>query len=87
MFLVSLRCGQPVTLASVAVDHAARIMIDRAQIFFERAKALDPDNIVVDSLVTMVRMFIPPVICTHPTMTGTMPQPDTFACRSSRIRR
>ncbi|KIM68892.1 hypothetical protein SCLCIDRAFT_1209109 [Scleroderma citrinum Foug A] len=36
-------------------DHAARIMIDRAQIFFERAKALDPDNIVVDSLVTMAQ--------------------------------
>jgi len=57
MFLVASRCGQPVTLALVAVDHADRIMIDRAQIFFERAKALDPDNIVVDSLVTMVRMI------------------------------
>ncbi|KAH7887576.1 hypothetical protein F5I97DRAFT_1806329 [Phlebopus sp. FC_14] len=29
-------------------------MLDPAQIFFERAKALDPDNIVVDSLLNMV---------------------------------
>ncbi|KAF9247389.1 hypothetical protein BU15DRAFT_70201 [Melanogaster broomeanus] len=27
--------------------------LDRAQIFFERAKSLDPDNIVVDSLLSM----------------------------------
>ncbi|KAI6047489.1 hypothetical protein EDC04DRAFT_627867 [Pisolithus marmoratus] len=30
-----------------------RNLIDRAQIFFQRAKALDPSNTVVDSLVTM----------------------------------
>ncbi|KIK92289.1 hypothetical protein PAXRUDRAFT_793637 [Paxillus rubicundulus Ve08.2h10] len=29
-------------------------MFDRAQIFFERAKSLDPDNVVVDSLLNMV---------------------------------
>ncbi|KAF8842740.1 hypothetical protein BDN67DRAFT_1067528 [Paxillus ammoniavirescens] len=29
-------------------------MHDRAQIFFERAKSLDPDNVVVDSLLSMV---------------------------------
>ncbi|KAI6105877.1 hypothetical protein F5141DRAFT_1126535 [Pisolithus sp. B1] len=37
---------------------ADRNLIDRAQIFFQRAKALDPDNIVVDSLVNMVRTAI-----------------------------
>ncbi|KAL4076161.1 hypothetical protein V8B97DRAFT_2001734 [Scleroderma yunnanense] len=36
-------------------DHIDRNMMDRAQIFFERAKALDPENTVVDSLVTMAQ--------------------------------
>ncbi|KAF9226651.1 hypothetical protein BS17DRAFT_696836 [Gyrodon lividus] len=33
-------------------------MLDRAQIFFERAKSLDQDNIVVDSLLSMVSMSL-----------------------------
>jgi len=39
------------------VDAIDSEMLDRAQIFFERAKSLDPENIVVDSLLGMVRMF------------------------------
>ena len=31
-------------------------MLDRALIFFERAKSLDPENMVVDSFLSMVRI-------------------------------
>lgn len=37
-------------------------MLDRAQIFFERAKSLDPENIVADLLLGMVRMFFRDVL-------------------------
>lgn len=37
-------------------------MFDRAQIFFERAKSLDPENIVVDSLLGMVRTSLRDVL-------------------------
>ena len=37
-------------------------MLDRALIFFERAKSLDPENIIVDSLLSMVRMFLRDVL-------------------------
>lgn len=37
---------------------AERNLIDRAQIFFQRAKALDPNNIVVDSLVNMAQCLL-----------------------------
>ncbi|KIJ70146.1 hypothetical protein HYDPIDRAFT_77876 [Hydnomerulius pinastri MD-312] len=39
-------------------------MLDRAQIFFERAKSLDPENIIVDSLLNMVKMFSGRFVCT-----------------------
>ncbi|KIO12616.1 hypothetical protein M404DRAFT_19386 [Pisolithus tinctorius Marx 270] len=35
-----------------------RNLIDRAQIFFQRAKALDPNNTVVDSLVNMAQCLL-----------------------------
>lgn len=37
---------------------ADRNLTDRAQIFFQRAKALDPNNIVVDSLVNMAQCLL-----------------------------
>lgn len=55
--ICSVLAFQPGSASEVDVQPIDSEMLDRAQIFFERAKSLDPENIVVDSLLGMVRMF------------------------------
>ena len=55
--ICSVLASQPGSPSEVVVQSIDSEMLDRAQIFFERAKSLDPENIVVDLLLGMVRMF------------------------------
>lgn len=55
--------SRPGPTSEVEVGSIDSEMLDRALIFFERAKSLDSENIVVDSLLSMVRMFLRYVPC------------------------
>ncbi|KAI9574640.1 hypothetical protein HD554DRAFT_2182014 [Boletus coccyginus] len=55
--MCSVFASRPGSGSEADVQSIDSEMLDRAQIFFERAKSLDPENIVVDSLLGMVRMF------------------------------
>lgn len=48
--------SQSGTTSELDVGSIDSEMLDRALIFFERAKSLDPENVVVDSLLCMVRI-------------------------------
>jgi len=49
--ICSVLASQPSSASEVDVQSIDSEMLGRAQIFFERAKSLDPENIVVDSLL------------------------------------
>lgn len=55
--MCSVLASQPGSASGVDVQSIDSEMLGRAQIFFERAKSLDPENIVVESLLGMVRVF------------------------------
>jgi hypothetical protein len=55
--ICSVLVSQPGSAGEVVVQSIDSEMLARAQIFFERAKSLDPENIVVDSLLGMVGIF------------------------------
>ncbi|KAG6378761.1 hypothetical protein JVT61DRAFT_13034 [Boletus reticuloceps] len=52
--ICSVLTAQPSSASEVDVQSIDSEMLDRAQIFFERAKSLDPENIVVDSLLGII---------------------------------
>ncbi|KAF8450491.1 hypothetical protein L210DRAFT_3386005 [Boletus edulis BED1] len=56
--ICSVLTSQPGSASEVDVQSIDSEMLDRAQIFFERAKSLDPENKVVDSLLGIVRTFL-----------------------------
>jgi len=47
--------SQPGPTSEVEVGPVNNEMLDRALIFFERAKSLDPENMVVDSFLSMTQ--------------------------------
>ncbi|KAN0097420.1 hypothetical protein V8E55_001866 [Tylopilus felleus] len=53
--ICSVLASQPGSPSEVVVQSIDSEMLDRAQIFFERAKSLDPENIVVDLLLGMTQ--------------------------------
>lgn len=59
--ICSVLVSRPDSASELDVRSVDSDMLDRAQIFFERAKSLDPENIIVDSLLAMVRMSRPDV--------------------------
>ncbi|KAH0839964.1 hypothetical protein J3R83DRAFT_919 [Lanmaoa asiatica] len=60
--ICSVLTSQPGSTSEGDVQSVDSKMLDRAQIFFERAKSLDPENIVVDSLLGMVRALFRDVL-------------------------